>query len=163
MTKVLELPSLATTKHLAQTLITGLPAGALVLLVGDLGAGKTTLTQYLAAAMGSQAHVSSPTYTLIHEYPTDLGLLVHIDAYRFTDTPTSVVSSLEHLGLDDYLDRARLVVVEWGEALLENYPDAFTLYLKRHNGVRQASLKHHNVILELTDMTSMTTISSKAS
>ncbi|MEM6431330.1 MAG: tRNA (adenosine(37)-N6)-threonylcarbamoyltransferase complex ATPase subunit type 1 TsaE, partial [Deinococcota bacterium] len=153
----MQLISLKDTQHLAHLLVDQLPAGALLVLSGELGTGKTTLTQYIAAAMGSHAHVSSPTYTLIHEYPSELGLLVHMDAYRFVDSPAGVASSLEHMGLDDYLERARLVVVEWGGALLEDYPDAFALYLEQGNGVRQASLRHNNVTLELTAMTSRTT------
>jgi hypothetical protein len=58
-------------------------------------------------------------------------LLVHIDAYRLTtaDAVTNLVTNLEQLGLEDYLDRARCVVVEWGEALLAPYPEAFAMYL----------------------------------
>ena len=64
-------------------------------------------------SLGSPAQISSPTYTLIHEYPTPSGVLVHIDAYRLEGA-----NALFELGFDDYLERARLVVVEWGEALL---------------------------------------------
>jgi tRNA threonylcarbamoyladenosine biosynthesis protein TsaE len=116
--------------------------GALVVLVGDLGAGKTTFVQQLAHVLESPASVSSPTYTLIHEYPSPQGLLVHIDAYRLTTG--NVVTNLEHLGLDDYLERARCVVVEWGEALLDAYPDAFAVYLEVQDDARHVTIKQHH-------------------
>src|SRR5690606_41403431 len=77
----------------------------------------------LAAALGSEAPVGSPTYTLVHEYPTPHGLLVHVDLYRL---PAGAVAAL---GLDDYLDRSRLVAVEWGEPLLAEHPEAHHLDL----------------------------------
>ena len=125
-----------------------LPVGSLLVLVGDLGAGKTTFVQQLAKVLESPASVSSPTYTLIHEYPSPHGLLVHIDAYRLTTG--DVVTNLEHLGLDDYLDRARCVVVEWGEALQGAYPDAFAVYLELEDDVRHVTITQHNQ--HLTDL-----------
>lgn len=104
-------------------------AGDLVVLTGPLGAGKTTFVQRLAVALGSDAAVNSPTYTLVHEYPTPAGTLVHIDLYRLgADAP------LAALGLDDYLDRARLVAVEWGEQLLGLYPGAHRITFELMDG-----------------------------
>ncbi len=107
---------------LARDALRRAPAGSLLLLAGPLGAGKTTFTSLLGAELGSTAAVSSPTYTLVHEYPTPEGPLIHIDAYRLPDA-----AALTGLGLDDYLERARLVVVEWGAPLAERYPDALLL------------------------------------
>ncbi len=131
----LTLRSLDDTDALARTLLTHIPAGGLLLLVGPLGAGKTTLVQALGRALGSAAQISSPTYTLIHEYPTPEGLLVHIDAYRLPNAET-----LLDLGLEDYLERARLVAVEWGEALAPLFPDALTLRLEPTGEQRRATL-----------------------
>ncbi len=111
------------------------PLNALLILSGPLGAGKTTLTQQLGLELGSKAHISSPSYTLIHEYPTPRGLLVHIDAYRLPS-----IEALLNLGLEDYLDRARLVVVEWGEELQKHYPEALVLELEFKNNMRRARL-----------------------
>lgn len=116
------LGTLEETAALAREALRRAPPGGLLLLTGPLGAGKTTFTRQLAAELGSSAAVSSPTYTLVHEYPTVEGPLIHIDAYRLPD-PTALVG----LGLDDYLERARLVVVEWGAPLAALYPEALVL------------------------------------
>ena len=118
------------------------PPGTLLLLVGPLGAGKTTFTQLLGQALHSDVQISSPTYTLIHEYPTPEGVLVHIDAYRLPSA-----EALFGLGLEDYLERARLVVVEWGEALLEHYPDALVVRLELDDGVRRAQVERDDTLL----------------
>jgi tRNA threonylcarbamoyladenosine biosynthesis protein TsaE len=109
------------------------PQGALIILTGPLGAGKTTLVQALVKALESSAQVSSPTYTLIHEYPTPQGTLVHIDAYRLPST-----DALLDLGLEDYLERSKFVVVEWGEGLLKHFPDAWQVTLSFAGEERKA-------------------------
>ena len=137
------LESLTDTQRLAETLLGYAPPGALLVLVGPLGAGKTTLVQALARALGSGAQVSSPTYTLIHEYPTPAGVLVHIDAYRLGSADIGAAAgadALFELGLDDYLERARLTAVEWGEGLLTTFPDALVVRLSLTGGVRRAAV-----------------------
>lgn len=131
----MDLPSLEHTRAFARCVIEALPHGALLLLVGPLGAGKTTLTGLLSRELGSDARVSSPTYTLIHEYPGPHGVLVHIDAYRLPNAKT-----LFELGLEDYLERARLIVVEWGEELAESFPDAFVARLELNERGRRGTL-----------------------
>ncbi len=118
----LPLRTLDDTLDLARTALQALPAGALLLLSGPLGAGKTTFTQALGKALRVVAPVTSPTYTLVHEYPSPGGTLVHLDAYRLGSAEPLAGSML-----DDYLERARLVVVEWGEQLLAAYPEAWWL------------------------------------
>lgn len=130
------LHTLEDTRQLAVRLAAELPPGTLLLLEGPMGAGKTTLVNLLARELGSDAAVSSPTYTLIHEYPSPGGTLVHIDAWRLQDA-----SALQDLGLDEYLDHARLVVVEWGTPLLGSYPEARLLRLEHMpDGSRRATL-----------------------
>jgi tRNA threonylcarbamoyladenosine biosynthesis protein TsaE len=124
-----DLPDLAATRAYAADLARRLPHGALLLLDGPLGAGKTTLVAALVAALGGPERTSSPTYTLAHEYPTPQGTVVHVDAYRLGDP-----GHLEALGLEAYLDRARLVVVEWGGPLADAYPEAWRLRLDRPAG-----------------------------
>ncbi|CAN5750741.1 hypothetical protein BH23DEI1_BH23DEI1_03870 [soil metagenome] len=120
------LDDLDATRAFARATAATLPHGALLLLSGPLGAGKTTFVRALARALGSDADVTSPTYTLVHEYPTPHGPLVHVDAYRL-----DAAVDLVRLGLDEYLDRARAVVVEWGAPLEPLYPDALHLELDR--------------------------------
>lgn len=129
------LESLADTDRFAAELLNRLPRGALLLLDGPLGAGKTTLIARLAAQLGSSAAVSSPSYTLIHEYPSPGGILVHMDAYRLADP-----RALLELGLDDYLARARLVAIEWGALLAADYPEAFLVRMARSGERRSAEL-----------------------
>jgi tRNA threonylcarbamoyladenosine biosynthesis protein TsaE len=90
-----------------------LPRKAVVLLIGNLGAGKTTLAKGIARGLGAVApeEVSSPTFTLIHEYGDRL---YHIDLYRL-DTSAQVAT----LGLDEIFDRDAIVLIEWGE----RFPD----------------------------------------
>src|SRR5579863_6918939 len=84
----------------------------LVLLRGDLGAGKTTLVKGIAAAFDAAAEedVTSPTFTLVHEYRGPRANLFHIDLYRL-DTPPE----LETLALDDLRDDKSILLIEWGE------------------------------------------------
>ncbi len=84
----------------------------MVLLRGDLGAGKTTLVKGIAAAFEAAAEedVTSPTFTLVHEYRGPRASLDHIDLYRI-DTPRE----LETLGLDDLRSENSILLVEWGE------------------------------------------------
>ena len=84
----------------------------LVLLRGDLGAGKTTLVKGIAAAFEAAAEedVTSPTFTLVHEYRGPRANLFHIDLYRI-DTQRE----LETLALDDLRDEKSILLIEWGE------------------------------------------------
>ena len=84
----------------------------LVVLRGDLGAGKTTLVKGIAEGFNaaSQENVTSPTFTLIHEYRGPSATLYHIDLYR-VDTQRE----LETLGLDDLMSEHSVLLIEWGE------------------------------------------------
>lgn len=84
----------------------------IVLLRGDLGAGKTTLVKGIAEAFqaASEEDVTSPTFTLVHEYRGPRANLYHIDLYRI-DTPRQ----LETLGLDDLVALNSILLIEWGE------------------------------------------------
>ncbi|HST09182.1 MAG TPA: tRNA (adenosine(37)-N6)-threonylcarbamoyltransferase complex ATPase subunit type 1 TsaE [Terriglobales bacterium] len=100
------------TTAFGRTLIDLLAPPKLVLLRGDLGAGKTTLIKGIAAAFeaASEEDVTSPTFTLVHEYRGPRATLYHIDLYRM-DTPRE----LETLGLDDLISEKSILLIEWGE------------------------------------------------
>ena len=96
---------------LGEQLAREFPAKRVVLLIGQLGAGKNTLAKGIIKGLGAAApeEVSSPTFTLIHEYG-DEGRVYHVDLYRL-DEPREV----ETLGLDDLFEREAVVLIEWGE------------------------------------------------
>lgn len=100
------------TTAFGRTLTDLLAPPKLVLLRGDLGAGKTTLIKGIAAAFEAAAEedVTSPTFTLVHEYCGPRASLFHIDLYR-VDTPRE----LETLGLDDLISENSILLIEWGE------------------------------------------------
>jgi tRNA threonylcarbamoyladenosine biosynthesis protein TsaE len=106
----------AETIQLGERLARELPRGV-VLLIGNLGAGKTTLAKGIVNGLGAAPadEVSSPTFTLIHEYGQ--GRVYHIDLYRL-DEPREV----ESLGLDELFDRDALVLIEWGERFPQLLP-----------------------------------------
>lgn len=94
-----------------------LRAGDLVVLTGPLGAGKTTLTRGLGAALGARGQVSSPTFVLARTHPTTAGPdLVHVDAYRLSDPV-----ELDDLDLDW---DAAIVVVEWGRGFVDGISES---------------------------------------
>jgi tRNA threonylcarbamoyladenosine biosynthesis protein TsaE len=100
----------AETIALGERLARELPPRGVVLLIGNLGAGKTTLAKGIVNGLGAAApeDVSSPTFTLIHEYGD--GRVYHIDLYRL-DEPREVAT----LGLEEIFDREGMVLIEWGE------------------------------------------------
>jgi len=107
------------TRALGRELAQVLPPRGLVLLIGDLGAGKTTLAQGIVEGLGAarEEEVSSPTYTLVHEYG-DPVRVYHIDLYRLDS-----VEQVRGVGYEDILERDALVLVEWGERFPQLFPD----------------------------------------
>ena len=93
-------------------------APQIVLLIGDLGAGKTTLAKGLISGLGTcqPEDVLSPTFSLVHEYEGD-PKVYHIDFYRLDRVP-----EFETLGLDDLWDEHAIVLIEWGEKFSDQLP-----------------------------------------
>ncbi len=112
--------STAQTRQIGEQLGRLLQAGDLICLQGDLGSGKTCLTQGIGRGLGITASITSPTFVLISEYhvPGNKVLLYHIDLYRLETT-----RELEALGLDEIFDREAVVLVEWGERFPEVLPE----------------------------------------
>jgi tRNA threonylcarbamoyladenosine biosynthesis protein TsaE len=100
------------TGQLAARIGARLRSGDVVLLLGELGTGKTTFTQGLARGMGIRVPVTSPTFTLIHEYLSSGPSLYHFDTYRLNGP-----EEIADLGFEEYLEREGVVVVEWPEKL----------------------------------------------
>ena len=118
MTGVFEVNSVEETWELAKKLAAELKPGDVVCLEGDLGAGKTTFTQGLAAALGVPGRVTSPTFCIVQEHrspslpnlPNLPNLLVHMDLYRLHGEDDVIA-----IGWEDYLAEGAILVVEWPE------------------------------------------------
>ncbi|MBL1227791.1 tRNA (adenosine(37)-N6)-threonylcarbamoyltransferase complex ATPase subunit type 1 TsaE [Enterococcus sp. BWB1-3] len=106
------------TEELAKTIGRAANAGDIIILSGDLGAGKTTLTKGIALGLGITQMIKSPTYTIVREYLNGRLPLYHMDVYR-------VESGIEDLALDEYFEGSGLSVVEWGEMLKEELPNEY--------------------------------------
>ena len=94
-----------------------LPAGSIVALTGPLGSGKTRFVKGLVAEIGASGEVTSPTFTLIHEYTGGRVAVYHFDFFRIEDR-----SSAERLGLDEYFFGDGICVVEWADKFAELIP-----------------------------------------
>jgi tRNA threonylcarbamoyladenosine biosynthesis protein TsaE len=104
------------TIQLGREIAARLPTRAVVLLIGNLGAGKTTLAKGIVSGLGAAEpeNVTSPTFTLIHEYGARV---YHVDLYRL-DRPEEVA----RLGLEEIFDRDAVVLIEWGERFPQLMP-----------------------------------------
>ncbi|MGX7197708.1 tRNA (adenosine(37)-N6)-threonylcarbamoyltransferase complex ATPase subunit type 1 TsaE [Enterococcus olivae] len=109
------LESIEQTERLAVIIGETAKASDNLVLTGDLGAGKTTLTKGIAKGLGIEQMIKSPTYTIIREYPQGRIPLYHMDVYR-------VESGAADLGLDEYFEGDGFSVIEWGNLLKEALP-----------------------------------------
>jgi len=117
--------SVAQTRRLGTRLGQLLRPGDVILLAGEFGAGKTCLTQGIAQGLGITRRVTSPSFTLVNEYPGGRLPLYHIDLYRVTG-----VQEVLDLGLDEYFYGAGVSVVEWpGQALAALPPEHLLIEL----------------------------------
>lgn len=106
------------TEYLAVIIGEVAKAGDNLVLTGDLGAGKTTLTKGIALGLGIDQMIKSPTYTIIREYQQGRIPLYHMDVYR-------VEFGASDLGLDEYFEGDGLSVIEWGNNLKEALPEDY--------------------------------------
>lgn len=118
------LPEAAATFGLGREIGKSAKAGGVIALVGDLGAGKTTLTQGIVEGLGYREEVTSPTFTLVREYLGGRLEVFHFDFYRVENE-----QELLDLGWDDYLERGGLVIVEWPDLHRDLLPKE-TLWLE---------------------------------
>jgi tRNA threonylcarbamoyladenosine biosynthesis protein TsaE len=107
------------TFRIGRILANGLQAGDVVALTGELGSGKTCLTQGIASGLGVSEDyaVTSPTFTLLNEYPGRKMALYHLDVYRLAGC-----IDLADMGYDEYLSGRGVMVIEWAEKILEAVP-----------------------------------------
>ena len=103
-------------KQFAKRLVALVQPGDLVLLNGDLGAGKTTFTQFIGEALGVKRTINSPTFNIIKSYKGTNLKLHHMDCYRLED-------SEEDLGFDEYFEDNGLTVIEWSQFIEDLLPD----------------------------------------
>lgn len=115
---MIELKDVTETEKLAEVIGEAAEPGDNLVLTGDLGAGKTTLTKGIAKGLGIDQMIKSPTYTIIREYTESRIPLYHMDIYR-------VAESGADLGLDEYFEGDGLSVVEWGNLLGEALPEDY--------------------------------------
>jgi tRNA threonylcarbamoyladenosine biosynthesis protein TsaE len=109
------------TRRLAAEFALSTREGDVIVLTGDLGAGKTEFVKGLAHGLGSSQPVSSPTFTLVQEYRGGRLPLFHMDFYRLESE-----AELIEIGLDDYLSAGGVCVIEWGEKFSSSLPPDFT-------------------------------------
>lgn len=110
----------AETVRIGRVIGSGLRSGDCVALTGELGAGKTCLTQGIAGGMGVPASyvVASPTFTLINEYPGRAAILYHLDLYRLSGP-----GDLEEIGYREYRESGGVLVVEWADRIPQAIPE----------------------------------------
>ncbi len=116
--KEIKISSEKDTRAFAAELAEKAQPGDVIALVGDLGTGKTTLTKYIAEALGVTDVITSPTFNIVCEYKTGRMPLYHFDVYRLTG-PEEVYD----LGFDEYFYGDGLCVIEWADLIEETLPE----------------------------------------
>jgi tRNA threonylcarbamoyladenosine biosynthesis protein TsaE len=105
------------TQEVGRQFAKNLTARSVLALTGDLGSGKTQFVKGLVAGLGSDAVVTSPTFTIVHEYPGGRLPIYHFDFFRLQDRP-----SIARLGLDDYFFGDGVSVIEWADRIPDLIP-----------------------------------------
>lgn len=106
------------TRDFAYEMAKDLKAGDIVALVGDLGTGKTTLTQYIAKALGIEEYITSPTFNIVSEYHSGRLPLYHFDVYRLCD-----IEDMYEIGYEEYFFGDGVSIVEWADMVEELIPE----------------------------------------
>lgn len=128
---IVETSTPAETRALGRRIAAGLQPGDVVLLHGDLGAGKTTMVQGIGMALGTRERAQSPTFSLVVDTPLPNGsILRHIDLYRLEDP-----AELEGLGFEDLTsDERAITLIEWPERAVGMLPEAYLLIELERSG-----------------------------
>lgn len=128
MEEIIKVKNLAQTKRLAKKLSKSLKGGETILLYGDLGAGKTTFTQFFAKALGVKDVVTSPTFNIVKEYDGKKMKLYHFDMYRIED-----FGELQEIGAEDilYKNEHDVAVVEWPDNAKMDYKNIVKITIEK--------------------------------
>ena len=110
------------TKKIAKKIASKLDKNAVIVLSGELGAGKTKFTEGVLSYFGLQNEISSPTFTIVNEYHKDKVSIFHFDVYRLED-----IDEFYAMGGEDYFERG-LCIIEWGEKIEEILPKELSGY-----------------------------------
>lgn len=129
----LRVPSLAATHALAGAVARLSRAGDLIVLAGEMGAGKTAFAQGFGAALGVREPITSPTFTLVHRYDTDTVTLHHADLYRLEHTV-----EVADLALAELAEHDGIVLVEWGDVVAASLGDHLAVRLVHDDADEQA-------------------------
>lgn len=117
--KITNVDSAVKTGELGESLGRKLKLGDIVLLFGDLGAGKTTFIQGLAKGLGVENFVTSPSFVIANEYHLQSGSFYHVDLYRMND-----IDSITDIGIEDMLNNDSIIAVEWAEKAESLFPSS---------------------------------------
>ena len=120
------------TEQLGEKLAAALSPGTVLAFRGDLGAGKTAFTRGLARGLGYREPVTSPTYTIVHEYLGGRLPLFHFDMYRLSSS-----DDLWDIGWEDYLDRGGVCAVEWSEKVADAMENAMVIRIEKLDDLRR--------------------------
>ena len=107
------------TKEIGYRLGKLLTPGSVICLIGDLGAGKTTMTQSLAKAIGVDDYITSPTFTIVNEYEGNMPLY-HFDVYRIGSS-----EEMYDIGYDEYINSDGVCIIEWANLIEDILPDEY--------------------------------------
>lgn len=118
--------NLSDTEKFGAEFAAGLKPNSVIALVGNLGAGKTTLTKAIAKGLGITETISSPTFTIVCEYETGRLPLYHFDVYRVNDE-----DELFEMGFEEYFTKGGVCLIEWADLVTDLLPeDTITLRLE---------------------------------
>jgi len=120
------------TEKIGEKLAAALSPGSVLAFQGDLGAGKTAFTRGLARGLGYRDPVTSPTYTIVHEYLGGRLPLFHFDMYRLSSS-----DDLWDIGWEDYLDRGGICAVEWSEKVADAMENALVIRIEKLDDLRR--------------------------
>ena len=108
------------TLKFAKNFAKNLKIGDVIVLLGDLGSGKTKFTEGILSFFGIENEISSPTFTIVNEYNSDTANIYHFDVYRLKDS-----SEFYSIGGDEYFDKG-ICIIEWGDIIEDALPGKYT-------------------------------------